>query len=38
MLPEDQIGRNIIYIRRFCDHIINVLRIFDQTCIVLKLG
>ena len=30
MLAEDRIGRNIIYIRRFCDHI-NVLHIFDQT-------
>ena len=37
VLPEDRIGRNIIYIRRFCDHI-NVLHIFDQTCIVLKSG
>ena len=37
VLPEDSIGRNIIYIRRFCDHI-NVLHIFDQTRIVLKLG
>ena len=27
MLPEDRFGRNIIYIRRFCDHI-NVLYIF----------
>ena len=39
MLPEDRIGRDIIYIRRCCDHI-NVLDVFvfDQTCIVLKLG
>ena len=37
VLPEDRIGRNIIYFRRFCDHI-NVLHIFDQTCVVLKLG
>ena len=29
--------RNIIYIRRCCDHI-NVFNIFDQTCTVLKLG
>ena len=28
---------NIIYIRRFCDHI-NVFPFFDQTCIVLKSG
>ena len=37
VLPEDRIGRNIICIRRCCDHI-DVLHIFDQTCIVLKLG
>ena len=37
VLPEHRIRRNIIYIRRFCDHI-NVLHIFDQTRIVLKLG
>ena len=37
VLPEDRIGRSIIYVRRFCDHI-NVLHIFDPTCIVLKLG
>ena len=37
VLPEDRIGRNILCIRRCCDHI-NVLNIFDQTCIVLKLG
>ena len=37
VLPEDRISRNIIYIRRFCDHI-NVLHIFDQTCIVWKSG
>ena len=37
VLPKDRIGRNIIYIRQCCDHI-NVLHIFDQTCIVLKLG
>ena len=36
-LPEDRIGRNIIYIRRCCDHI-NVLHIFDQTGVALKLG
>ena len=34
VLPEDRI---IINIRRCCDHI-NVLHIFDETCIVLKLG
>ena len=33
VLPEDRIGRNIICIRRCCDHI-DVLHIFDQTCIV----
>ena len=35
VLPEDRIRRNIIYIRRFCDHI-NVLHVVDQTCMVLK--
>ena len=28
---------NMMYIRIFCDHI-NVIHIFDQTCIVLKSG
>ena len=37
VLPEDRVGRNIIYNRRFSDHI-DVLHIFDQTCIVLKFG
>ena len=37
VLPVDRIGRNIIYAALFCDHI-NVLHIFDQICIVLKLG
>ena len=37
VLPENRIGRKLIYIRRGWDHI-NVLDIFDQTCIVLKLG
>ena len=37
VLPEDRIGRNIRCIRRFCDHI-DVLHIFDQTCIVSTLG
>ena len=36
-LPEDRIGRNIIYIRPFCDHI-NVLYIFDKPCIVSTLN
>ena len=35
--PEDRIGRNIMYIRPCCDHL-NVLHIFDQTCIVSTLG
>ena len=34
VLPEDRV---LIYTRRCCDHI-NVLHIFDETCIVLKLG
>ena len=37
VLPEERICGNIINIRRFCDDI-DVLHIFDQTCIVLKLG
>ena len=37
VLPEDRIGRNIINIASFYNHI-NVLHIFDQTCIVLTLG
>ena len=37
VLPEDRIGRNTLYIRPCCDHL-NDLHIFDQTCIVLKLG
>ena len=37
VLPEDQIGRNILYIRLFCDHI-NVLHIFDRTYIVSTLS
>ena len=37
VLPKDRISRNIIYIRPCCDHI-NVLHIFDQTCVVWKLG
>ena len=37
VLPENRIGRDIIYNRRCCDHI-NVLDIFDQNCIVSKLG
>ena len=36
VLPENRIGRKLIYIRRGWDHI-NVLDIFDQTCIVSKL-
>ena len=36
-LPEDRIDRIIRYIRRFCDHV-NVLHIFDQTCIVSTIG
>ena len=37
VLPKDRISRNIIYIRPCCDHI-NVLHIFDQTGVALKLG
>ena len=37
VLPEDRIGRNITHVRRCCDHI-NVRHIFDQTCVVVKLG
>ena len=37
VLPEDRIGYNIRHIRPCCDHI-NVVLIFDQTCVVLKLG
>ena len=37
VLPKDRIGRDIIYIRPFCDHM-KVLNIFDQTCIVSTLG
>ena len=35
-LPEDRIGRDTIYIRRCCGHK-NILNIFGQSCIVLKL-
>ena len=37
VLPEDRMGRNIIYVRPFCDHM-NILHIFDQTCIVSTLS
>ena len=37
VLHEDRIGRNVKYVRRFCDHI-HVLHICDRTCIVSKLG
>ena len=37
VLHEDRIGRNVKYVRRFCNHI-HVLHICDRTCIVSKLG